>query len=149
MDRRGLLRLLDANANRALEGARVCEDIARLSLASPRAFRRLRALRHGIAGAIGRLPMRRAELLAARDSVGDPGRRAAARPVDTVERLLLINFQRLKEALRVLEECARVAAPRCTAAFQRLRFQAYDTERDLLLRVDAVRHRRPRRGRRA
>jgi len=149
MDRRSLLRLIDANGNRALEGARVCEEIARLALAAPQSFRRMRAIRHGIAAAMRSLPVGRRQLLAARDTHADPGRRASAASVESAERLLVINFQRLKEALRVLEECSRVAAPRRAAAFQRLRFHAYDAERDLLLRLDAVRDRRPRRRRRA
>jgi thiamine-phosphate pyrophosphorylase len=148
MDRPSLLRLMDANANRALEGARVCEDLGRLALSSPAAFRRLRAIRHGIAAAMRRLPVSRLELVSARASGTDPGRRARPGAVAGAEQLLLINFQRVKEALRVLEECSRAAAPRSTAAFQRLRFQTYDAERELLLRLDAVRHRRPRRGRR-
>ena len=149
MGRRSVLRLIDANANRALEGARVCEDLARLWLDAPQAFRRLRAVRHGIASAMRRLPATRADLLAARDTGADAGRRARAARVETAERLLVINFQRVKEALRVLEECSRVAAPRVTARFQALRFQAYDAERDLLLRLAAVRDRRPGRRRRA
>jgi hypothetical protein len=62
--------------------------------------------------------------------------------VASLERVVCINLQRTKEALRTLEECSRVIAPRETAAFQRLRFRAYEVERDLLLKVAALRHRR-------
>ena len=128
-----MLRLLDANANRALEGLRVCEDIARLQLESPREFRRLRRLRHAVAEAVNALPVSLMELLEARDSSADVGRRAAGSSVDSVGRLLLINFQRTKEALRTLEECTRLLAPSRTTMFQRLRFHTYGIERDLLL----------------
>ena len=141
MPPRSVARVLDANANRALEGLRVCEDIVRFHLGSGRVFRRARTLRHGVALAVGRLPVGTVERLRARDTRRDAGRRASAAPVASLERLLLINFQRAKEALRVLEECSRLIAPRQTAAFQRLRFRAYEVERDTLLRVDAVRHR--------
>ena len=40
------MRLIDANLNRALEGARVCEEIARFHLCAIALFRRLRRLRH-------------------------------------------------------------------------------------------------------
>ena len=49
--------------------------------------------------------------------------------------------QRAKEALRVLEECTRLIAPRRTASFQRLRFRTYEVERDLLRGLATLRHR--------
>ena len=139
--RRAALRLVDANANRALEGLRVSEEIVRFHYAAPRAFRRVRALRHAVAHAIRTLPVGSMELVRARASGPDVGRRASASRVESLERLLLINFQRAKESLRTLEECSRVIAPRRTSAFQRLRFTTYDLERDILLHLAAVRHR--------
>lgn len=140
MKRSSVLRVLDANANRALEGMRVCEEIVRFHLAAPRQLRTLRALRHAIAHAVTQLPVRRVDLLAARDSTHDPGRRATASAVQSFEQLLVINFQRVKESLRTLEECTRVLAPRQTAVFQSLRFRTYGVERDTVLYVATVRH---------
>jgi thiamine-phosphate pyrophosphorylase len=127
------LRLIDANANRALEGLRVCEEIARFHLESPAGFRRIRGLRHEVAQAISALPVDVAARLRARASRRDLGRRSPASQVESLERLLLINFQRAKEALRTLEECARFIAPRHAGSFQRLRFHTYEVERALLL----------------
>jgi thiamine-phosphate pyrophosphorylase len=141
MGRQAVLRLLDANANRALEGLRVCEEIIRFHLGSVKAFRRARALRHAIAGAVRRLPVRPEELVGARASGRDLGRRSPASRVTSLERLLVINLQRTKEALRTLEECSRLIAPRQAASFQRLRFGTYELERALLLRLAALRHR--------
>lgn len=141
MTRATLLRLLDANANRALEGARVCEDIIRFHLGFAPLFRRARRLRHAIAGAVAGLPVRPIDLVRARASGRDVGRAAPAGRVASLERLLLINFQRSKEALRALEDGSRVLDPGQAPAFQRLRFRLYDLERDTLLRVAAVRHR--------
>ncbi len=140
MTRRGLLRVLDANANRALEGLRVCEDLARFHLEAPALFRRTRALRHAAARALRSLPIGPSDLARARDSRRDPGRRAHGSRIASLERLLVINLQRTKEALRVLEECSRLVAPRQSRVFQHLRFRTYEVERDLLLRVEAVRH---------
>ena len=131
--RHGLLRLIDANANRALEGLRVCEDIARFHLVAPAAFRRLRGLRHAVARSLRRLPVEPARLIRSRESHRDIGRRAPTSRVASLEQLLLINFQRAKEALRVLEESARLLAPHHAASFQQLRFRTYEAERDLLL----------------
>jgi thiamine-phosphate pyrophosphorylase len=138
--RRAVLRLLDANRNRALEGVRVCEEIVRLHFELPGMWRRLRSLRHGIARDVGRLPVTPLDLVRARESQRDVGRRAPSTSVDSLQRLLLINFQRVKESLRTLEECARLFGPRHAAAFQRLRFSTYATERDLLILLDALRH---------
>ena len=138
---RSVLRLIDANTNRALEGLRVCEEIARFHLESRQAFEQLRRLRHAIAQVVRRLPVRPIELVGARDSARDIGRRAPAPRIESLERLLLMNFQRTKESLRTLEECSRIMAPQHTSSFQHLRFRTYDAERKLLLTLAAVRHR--------
>ena len=140
MTRRSVLRLLDANANRALEGLRVCEEIVRFDMEVPAIFRKLRALRHAIAAATRQLPLSPLTLVRARASRRDIGRRALSSAESSLERLLLINFQRVKESLRTLEECARLLAPRHSAQYQRLRFRTYEVERDVLLRVAALRH---------
>lgn len=156
---RNLLRVLDANSNRAREALRVCEDLVRFAPgpASPErsrgfaeaspasAFRALRTLRQHLNAQLRRLPVSAAEAVRARDSVRDPGRGAASGSVKSVEHLLLINLQRAKEALRVLEECCRLLAPRQARRFQSLRFRTYDVERDLLLRLAALRDRGSRR----
>ncbi len=138
--RQSLLRLVDANTNRALEGLRVCEDIVRFSWEMPRLFRQLRTVRHAIAKSVRQLPVPVEDLLRARESRVDIGRRSSASRIESLERLLVLNLQRAKESLRVLEECSRVLAPRQTAVFQQLRFRVYEVERDLLLRVAALRH---------
>ena len=138
---RPIVRLLDANANRALEGLRVCEEIARFYCECPEGVRQMRALRHDVAAAVNRLPLSTAQRLRARDSARDVGKASASDRIDTLPRLLLINFQRAKESLRTLEECSRLLSLRRGADFQRLRFRTYELERDLVLKLAAVRHR--------
>ena len=146
---RSLLRAVDANVNRGREGLRVAEDLLRFCLDAPAAYRRLRALRHRLDACVRTLGVAPAELVRARESETDPGRTMAASPARSVEHLLLINLQRTKEALRVIEEASRLLAPRQTPRFQRLRFETYDVERAILLRLAAVRHPRPGRRSRA
>ena len=141
---RGILRVIDANANRAREGLRVAEDLLRLAYDEPALFRRLRRLRHGVSRLLRQLPVGQAELIDARDTRTDSGRRAGFAGVESLHHLLLVNVQRAKEALRVLEEASRVLDPRRSAGFQRLRFDLYDAERDILLRLAALCHPRPR-----
>jgi thiamine-phosphate pyrophosphorylase len=135
-----VLRLLDANANRALEGLRVCEDLFRFHYAHARLSGRLRRLRHALGATLGGLPVSRGDLARARDTRQDPGRQAPASPAVSLEQLVVMNFQRAKEALRVLEECCRLAAPAHSPGFQRLRFKTYDAERQCLLYLATVRH---------
>lgn len=118
----------------------MCEDIVRFSWEMPRLFRQLRTVRHAIAKSVRQLPVPVEDLLRARESRVDIGRRSSASRIESLERLLVLNLQRAKESLRVLEECSRVLAPRQTAVFQQLRFRVYEVERDLLLRVAALRH---------
>jgi hypothetical protein len=98
-------------------------------------------LRHGLDAQLRRAGVRAAQLVEARDSRKDPGRRARSPSVSSLEQLLLINLQRTKEALRAVEEASRIFAPRATAGLQQLRFRTYDVERTLVLRVAAVRDR--------
>ncbi len=141
MQKKSVLRLMDANANRALEGLRVCEELSRLYLNHPGSYRQLRLIRHGVADTMQQLPVSRHDLLAARDSRKDIGKRASSSSVRLLEQLLVINFQRAKEALRTLEECSRVVSPKAVSAFQALRFRTYTAERDVLLKLAALRHR--------
>lgn len=138
---KAVLRLIDANGNRALEGLRVCEEITRLHFNHAPSYRRLRLLRHGVGASLRQLPLSKANLLAARDSRKDVGRQAPSGSARSLEQLLVINFQRVKEALRTLEECCRMVSPRAASGFQALRFRAYTAERETLLHVAAIRHR--------
>lgn len=140
MPRASLWRLMDANANRALEGLRVCEDLYRLHYEQPALARRLRRLRHGLGAGIQRLPGGTTALLQARNSREDVGRRAATGRAASVSQLVVVNFQRAKEALRVLEECCRLVAPAQSRTFQQLRFETYEAERACLLYLAALRH---------
>jgi len=134
-------RILDANLNRALEGIRVCEDVVRFSLNSYNGFRRLRSLRHDLAHVTGNESISSAKLISARSIRTDVGRRTKSTEESSLERLLVINFQRVKESLRVLEEVSRVVDYRKSFSFQKLRFRTYDIEREILCALAALLHR--------
>lgn len=118
-------RIIDANLNRAREGLRVLEDLARFDLDDAVGARELRAMRHAVGAMADGLSMR---LLAARDSVRDVGRAA---PTDSTD-VATANFKRVQEALRSLEECGLRGAAR-------LRFRAYDLEKNLVPRLSRAR----------
>ncbi len=126
---RPLLRMADANLNRAMEGLRVAEDVLRFVRRSAPLSAEARRLRHALARAGGALGARSA-LLAARDAAGDPGRgRSGAGPRHSARDLLAANLRRAQEAVRVLEEVCRAGArPAGAREFQRVRYALYRLE---------------------
>lgn len=137
-----LFRVLDANLNRAREGLRVCEEVARLIRGDAALTRRCQRLRYGVERAAKLLPARK--LLRARDSrsdVGRPALRGASRPHRNARDLAAANLKRVQEALRVLEEFSRLGYPAAGRAFGSLRFKAYSLEQVFDSGRETLRHR--------
>ncbi len=135
-------RVLDANLNRAREGLRVCEEVARLIWGEPALTRRCQALRYAVSRAAALLP--REKLLKARNTQGDvgrPSRRGRQGVYRNPRHLAAANVKRTQEALRVLEEFSRWVAPRASRRFGQLRFGAYSLERSFDRVRSSVRHR--------
>ena len=136
---RDIHRILDANLNRAREALRVIEDFARFVLDDASIASSAKGMRSRLQQAAATLPAE--ALLAGRDTPGDvgtaltsptEGRRADAAGV------AVAACKRLTEALRTLEEYAKVdAATAPTAgAFEALRYDAYTLEKRLIGRTD-------------
>lgn len=121
-------RVLDANLNRAREGLRVLEDSARFVWNSPGLFRSLRDMRHAL-DAVARAAY--PKLVAARDSAGDEGRAVPEVKKKDFRGLVVSNFRRSQEALRVLEEYGKVLSPQAVGRFKKIRFQLYDAEKQV------------------
>jgi thiamine-phosphate pyrophosphorylase len=131
-------RILDASANRAREGLRVVEDYARFVLDDPMLTRRLKDVRHRLAGALGGLDPEL--LLSARDTPGDVGTHimTATERVRTSPRALLTaNFKRAAEALRSLEEYTKLFDEWLSGRFEVLRYDVYTLEKLMLTAVKA------------
>ena len=128
-DREAIARIVDANANRAAEGVRVIEEIARFSLCDASLTSRLKNLRHEIrAGAALASP----GAVAHRDSDADVGSGSATASElsrGSIGIVARANFSRAQEALRVLEEFGKLADERAARLFKRLRFELYSIER--------------------
>jgi len=118
--------VLDANLNRAREGLRVLEDTARFVWTSPRLFAELRALRHEL-DKVTRAAY--PQLVAARDSGTDRGRKMPEGRKRDWPGLVAANFRRAEEAVRVLEEYGKVFSPRAAGRFKRIRFALYTAEK--------------------
>jgi thiamine-phosphate pyrophosphorylase len=138
--RRQLLRILDANRNRALEALRVVEEHARFVLSADELARRTKDLRHRVHVALAREGLE--DLHLNRDVASDPLRPDAPgespRDVDaraireTTEDVARANLSRAKEALRTLEEYAKPAFAPVAVELERIRYAVYTLESDLL-----------------
>lgn len=131
---KALLRIIDANYNRAKEAARVAEDISRFYFRDSRLTSRFKRVRHDLTRALGafKVPYRR--LVEVRNSSEDVGRSSLIRDKRNPgwRDLLLSNVKRAQEASRVLEEISKMAAPGKARSFQRIRFRFYELEKDCL-----------------
>jgi len=128
---KNVYRILDANLNRAGEAIRVVEECARFVMDHPILAREAKGLRHRLHHAMEKLEIPSAELLAARDTAGDVGTLLSG--VGDVSRatlsaVLKANFRRLAESLRALEEYVKLVR-KPWAAFERLRYEAYELEK--------------------
>jgi thiamine-phosphate pyrophosphorylase len=121
-----IFRIIDANVNRAVEGLRVVEEIARFILEDKKLTGQLKAMRAQI---------RRAKPpLSARGSESDVGRKLYHETEADRQGLLDIftaNIKRAQEALRVLEEYTKLIDPKHGAVYKECRFKVYDLEKAL------------------
>ncbi len=124
------LRILDAAGNRAREGLRVVEDYLRFVLDDRFLFGQLKVLRHDLAAALGRFPLQ--QRLAARETQADVGTAvttAGERLREGPGAVLAANFARVQEALRSLEEFAKLLDTDAAAEFKQLRYRSYTLHR--------------------
>lgn len=131
-------RMFDAAANRAGEGLRLVEDYARFALDDAHLTARLKQLRHDLAAVVRQTPVR--ARLTARDTPGDVGTSlttAAERVRAGLADLAAANLKRAQQALRTLEETAKLWNPAWAAELEQLRYESYALERAVLLAADS------------
>ncbi len=136
---RSVLRIIDANFNRAREAIRLVEEYCRFALNSTTLSSRAKQLRHRLCATIQMLDTD--ALIACRDSQGDVGR-----GLQVADQLCRKNIKdcftaaakRLGEALRVLAEMCQTINPAATAKLEQLRFDAYTLEKDVTLFADSA-----------
>ena len=126
-------RIIDANFNRAREAARVMEEYCRFALSSKPLSSRAKQIRHRISATVNDLGID--ALVAARDSVSDVGR--GLQVTDQLKRTdlrqgFIAGAKRITEALRVLAETVAPISSDAYDEFEKLRFDAYTLEKDVL-----------------
>lgn len=119
-------RTIDANFNRAVEGLRVVEDHARFVLGDAFLSRECKALRHDLTSALSGIDPHNVRLVC-RDTLGDVGT-SISTPQEaerhSAQELAAANWQRASQALRVIEEFAKLISSAATS-FEQLRYRSY------------------------
>lgn len=130
-----ILRIIDANLNRALEGIRIIEEVTRFILENKKLTFSLKKIRHKIKEEIENLFSDTQRLLMAREAKKDVGIPSCIKDEfkrSNLSEILKVNFKRTEEALRVLEEFTKLFDKRTGEVFKKLRFQVYSMEKDVL-----------------
>ena len=133
-------RIIDANINRAKEGLRVCEEIARFILDDRRLTGQLKKIRHSIDSAVRRLPYPLAQFIEARESSRDIGREIYVNELKRgdVCDIFFANIQRCKESVRVLEEFSKLLAKNPAKDFKKIRYGIYEAEKKIIKKISAL-----------
>lgn len=123
-------RLIDANINRASEGFRVLEDIARFVLEKKSLAKDIREARHMV-----RKTFKNSSLLKARDSQNDIGfnisQSSSIDVKESIDDLIDANFKRIQEALRSIEETLKILGfSNESKIYESLRFKSYSLEKE-------------------
>ena len=130
MDKKNIYRILDANLNRAREGIRVTEEVARLYFDDAKLSSRFKRLRHELTR-VAKRSFDEKKLLTFRDSEKDVGSDSMGeleKKRSDLGSIVQANLRRAQEATRVLEEFGKLISPDSARAFKRIRFRLYTLE---------------------
>ncbi len=122
-------RILDANLDRSREGLRIIEEWCRFGLDDSDLAQECKNLRQELA--LWHTP----ELRAARNTPGDVGTSLTHEGEEqrqSIEQLLVANFSRVQEALRVLEEYSKLVSGGMSSSCKQLRYRVYTLESQLV-----------------
>jgi thiamine-phosphate pyrophosphorylase len=131
-----LMRIVDASANRAAEGLRTLEDLARMVLDDAELTEQLKGQRHQLTAALRSIPT--AERLAARDTAGDVGTDislASERQRQSIDTIAAAAAERTSQGLRSLEEALKGMEPQAAGEVEQLRYSVYQSAAKLQLRL--------------
>jgi thiamine-phosphate pyrophosphorylase len=122
-----VLRILDANANRAAEGLRTIEEVARLVREDAVTAEWMKNLRHALAALSKELP--RHDRLRARSAETDAGiAMSTSSEVSRLDFAAVVSAaaERTTQSMRCLEEFSKFLGGELGERFKQLRYDAYD-----------------------
>ncbi|MBU0630815.1 MAG: thiamine phosphate synthase [Candidatus Margulisbacteria bacterium] len=131
-----VMRIIDANINRSMEGLRVVDEIVRFILNDRELTVRVKALRHLLQKGVKPLGD---DFYLYRESAGDVGRslypESEGQRTD-LKAVFLANIKRGEEAVRSLEEFSKLIKPAYGRTFKEARFQLYDLEKEIVPKLE-------------
>ena len=126
---KNFIRILDTNLNRTKEGLRVIEDSARFVFNNEQIYKQLRDIRHK---ATSFLEKQYEQLISERHSVKDVGRKVTEDKRIDLKNIIIANFKRVEESLRVLEEYSKLINFEIALNYKELRYSIYQIEKDFV-----------------
>lgn len=132
---KNIYRIIDANINRAAEGIRVLEDLARFNFESSSITEKMRNLRHKLRKNIAFFDNK---LLSSRNSAEDLGKEISQQTLNdrktSKKQLIFSNFKRAQEALRTIEENLKILEKNdLSKEYEMIRFALYEIEKEFSL----------------
>lgn len=128
---KNFIRILDTNLNRCKEGLRVVEDTCRFVFCDETLYKKIRKVRHSSSKY---LTDKYEQMLNARDSIKDSGRKAKELSRQNLKNIVIANFKRAEESLRVLEEYSKIINFDIALKYKALRYEVYTIEKKMLLK---------------
>lgn len=125
------IRILDTNLNRCKEGLRVVEDTCRFVLCDDILYKKIRKVRHLTSKY---LSDKYEELLNTRNSIKDSGRKVKEQSRENLRNIVIANFKRAEESLRVLEEYSKIIDFDIALKYKALRYEVYTIEKKMFLK---------------
>jgi thiamine-phosphate pyrophosphorylase len=128
-------RILDTNLNRCKEGLRVVEDTCRFVFCDEILYKKIRKVRHL---ASKYLTDQYEQMLTSRDSIKDSGRKVKEQSRQNLKNIVIANFKRAQESLRVLEEYSKIIDFNIALKYKALRYEVYTIEKRMLLKYKNI-----------
>ena len=129
------IRILDTNLNRCKEGLRVVEDTCRFVFCDETLYKKIRKVRHLSSKY---LTDQYEQMLTARDSIKDSGRKAKEQSRQNLKNIVVANFKRAEESLRVLEEYSKIIDFDIALKYKTLRYEVYTIEKRMFLKYKNI-----------
>ncbi|MDK2810413.1 MAG: thiamine-phosphate pyrophosphorylase [Petroclostridium sp.] len=126
-----IYRIIDANINRVAEGLRVLEDLARFYYEEPQLTEEIKKIRHRVRKSANNFY---SDFLDHRDSINDLGLEISQKnDLDNkvnIKELIMGNFKRVQEGLRVIEENFKIAGCyEVSKVYEACRYDSYTVEK--------------------